>query len=106
MPLPTLTDDQRAAALKKAAEVRKARAEVKEQLKAGRTTLRAVLDLAAADEIIGRLRVSALLQAMPGIGRVRASQIMERLEIATSRRLRGLGPRQRTALLKEFPAIR
>src|SRR5256714_9040616 len=48
------------------------------------------------------MKVSALLEAMPGVGKVRAQQIMERLEIAPSRRLRGLGDRQRKALLADF----
>jgi hypothetical protein len=97
-----LSDDQRRAALEKAAEIRRARAELKEQLKAGQTTLPTVLDRAATDEMVSKLRVSELLQAMPGIGRVRAMQIMDRLKIAESRRLRGLGNQQRRALLEEF----
>lgn len=104
MPLPTLSPEQRAAALEKAAEIRKARAELKEQLKAGKTTLAAVLDRAEADDMVGKLRVSAVLQAMPGIGKIRATQIMEKLKIADSRRLRGLGDQQRKALLGEFAA--
>ena len=104
MPLPTLSPEQRAAALEKAAEIRKARAELKEQLKAGKTTLAAVLDRAENDDMVGKLRVSAVLQAMPGIGKVRATQIMEKLKIAESRRLRGLGDQQRKALLGEFAA--
>ena len=102
MPLPTLTPEQRSAALAKAAEMRKARAELKEQLKAGKTTLAAVLDRAETDDVVGKLRVSAVLQAMPGIGKIRATQIMEKLKIADSRRLRGLGDQQRKALLGEF----
>jgi hypothetical protein len=102
VPLPTLTDEQRRAALEKAAEIRRARAELKEQLKSGRTTLPKVLDLAATDEMVSKLRVSALLQAMPGVGRVRAMQIMDRLKISESRRLRGLGNQQKRALLEEF----
>ncbi len=102
MPLPTLSPEQRAAALEKAAEIRKARAELKEQLKAGKTTLAKVLDRAESDEVVGKLKVSAVLQAMPGIGKVRATQIMEKLKIAESRRLRGLGDQQRKALLAEF----
>ena len=104
MPLPTLRPEQRAAALEKAAEIRKARAELKEQLKQGKTTLTAVLDRAEADDVVGKLKVSAVLQAMPGIGKVRATQIMEKLKIAESRRLRGLGDQQRKALLAEFAA--
>ena len=104
MPLPTLSPEQRAAALEKAAEIRKARAELKEQLKAGKTTLTTVLDRAETDEVVGKLKVSAVLQSMPGIGKVRATQIMEKLKIAESRRLRGLGEQQRKALLAEFAA--
>ena len=104
MPLPTLSPEQRAAALEKAAEIRKARAELKEQLKSGKTTLTKVLDRAEADDVVGKLKVSAVLQAMPGIGKVRATQIMEKLKIAESRRLRGLGDQQRKALLAEFAA--
>ena len=104
MPLPSLSPEQRAAALEKAAEIRKARAELKDQLKSGKTTLASVLDRAERDDVVGKLRVSAVLQALPGIGKIRANQIMEKLKIAESRRLRGLGEQQRKALLGEFPA--
>jgi hypothetical protein len=104
VPLPTLSDEQRRAALEKAAEIRRARAELKEQLKSGQTTLTKVLDRAESDEMVGKLKVSAVLQAMPGIGKVKATQIMERLRIAESRRLRGLGDQQRRALLAVFNA--
>ncbi|GAA4869300.1 MULTISPECIES: integration host factor, actinobacterial type [Saccharopolyspora] len=102
MALPQLTEEQRAAALEKAAAARRARAELKERLKRGGTTLAEVLDTADKDEVFGKMKVSALLEALPGVGKVRAQQIMERLEIANSRRLRGLGERQRKALLAEF----
>ena len=102
MALPPLTPEQRAAALEKAAKARKDRAEVKNNLKRGATTLPAVLKQGQADEIVGKMKVSALLEAMPGVGKVRARQIMERLGIAESRRVRGLGANQRTALENEF----
>ena len=101
MPLPSLSPEQRAAALEKAAEIRKARAELKDQLKSGKTSLAEVLGR-AEDDVVGKLQVSAVLQAMPGIGKIRAQQIMEKLKIADSRRLRGLGDQQRKALLGEF----
>jgi hypothetical protein len=100
--LPQLTEEQRAAALEKAAAARRARAELKERLKRGGTNLQEVLAKSDSDDILGKMKVSALLEALPGVGKVRAQQIMERLEIATSRRLRGLGERQRKALLSEF----
>ena len=102
MALPPLTPDQRAAALEKAAQARKDRAEVKNNLKRGGTTLPAVLKQGQSDDTIGKMKVSALLEAMPGVGKVRARQIMERLGIAESRRVRGLGANQRTALENEF----
>ncbi len=102
MALPPLTPDQRAAALEKAAKARKERAEVKNNLKRGATTLPAVLKQGQSDDTVGKMKVSALLEAMPGVGKVRARQIMERLGIAESRRVRGLGANQRAALENEF----
>jgi len=46
--------------------------------------------------------VSAVLEALPGVGKVRARKIMERLDISASRRVKGLGPKQRESLLAEF----
>lgn len=98
--LPTLTPEQRAAALEKAARARTQRAEVKNNLKRGATTLPAVLDYAAGDEVIARMKVSVLLESLPGVGKIRAAQAMERLGISESRRVRGLGASQRAALLE------
>ena len=102
MALPPLTPDQRAAALEKAARARKERAEVKNRLKHGSTSLSQVLKDGQSDDIGGKMKVSALLESVPGIGKVRARQIMERLGIAESRRVRGLGANQRAALENEF----
>ncbi|MBN9102600.1 MULTISPECIES: integration host factor, actinobacterial type [unclassified Pseudonocardia] len=102
MALPQLTEEQRAAALEKAAAARRVRAELKDRLKRGGTTMGEVLKQSDTDEILGKMKVSALLEAMPGVGKVRAAQLMEQLEIAPSRRLKGLGDRQRKALLTHF----
>ena len=102
MALPQLTDEQRKEALAKAAEARKARAELKEQLKRGDISLKEVLAKASSDEIIGKTKVSALLESLPKVGKVKAKVIMDELEIAQTRRLRGLGDRQRRALLERF----
>ena len=48
------------------------------------------------------MKVSAVLESLPGVGRVRAAKIMERLEISPTRRVRGLGAKQRAALVTEF----
>ena len=102
MALPTLTPEQRAAALEKAAAARKARAELKVRLKSSGTSLDEVLADGASDEVVGKMKVVAVLEAMPGVGKVRAQKIMERLEISPSRRVRGLGAKQREALVREF----
>ena len=100
--LPQLTAEQRSAALEKAAVARRVRAELKERLKRGGTDLKQVLNDAESDEILGKMKVSALLEALPKVGKVKAQELMTELEIAPTRRLRGLGERQRKALLAKF----
>ncbi len=104
MPLPQLDPEQRAAALAKAAEARRIRAELKQMLKAGEVSLREVLDRSSSAEPLAKMKVAEVLEAMPAFGPVKARRLMEELEIAPSRRLRGLGPRQREALLATFEA--
>lgn len=102
MPLPELDPEQRRRALEKAAEVRRIRAAVKDLLRTGQSTFEEVLARADESDVLARMKVSEVLEAMPSIGKVRARRLMERLEIAPTRRLRGLGPRQREALLEVF----
>jgi hypothetical protein len=104
MPLPpALSPEQRQAALNKAAEARRRRAELKERLKMGSTTLQELLAAADGDDIIGKIKVLVLLESLPGVGKVKARRTMEELNISESRRVRGLGPQQREALLRSFP---
>lgn len=102
MVLPPLTPEQRQAALDKAGVARRERADVKRRLKAGETTLGEVVGRAATDEVVAKMKVVDLLQSMPGVGKVRALQLMERIGIAESRRVRGLGAKQVAALETEF----
>lgn len=102
MALPPLTPEQRAAALEKAAAARRTRAELKVRLKSNGASLDDVLADGDRDEVIGKMKVVAVLEAMPGVGKVRAQRIMERLEISPARRVRGLGVKQRQALVREF----
>jgi transposase len=100
--LPPLTPEQRAAALEKAAQARRERAEVKARLKQGGTSLAEVVKEGQDDDVIGKMKVSALLESLPGVGKVRAQQLMERLNISETRRVRGLGSNQIAALEREF----
>lgn len=102
MALPPLTSEQRAAALEKAAEARRIRAKLKSKLKSSSTSLADVLAAGDTDEVVGKMKVAAVLEAMPGVGKVRAQRIMERVGISPTRRVRGLGVKQRRALEQEF----
>ena len=99
---PQLTPEQREAALAKAAEARRARAELKEKLKLGSLSLSDLLDQADGNDTVGKMKVLAVLESLPGVGKVRARRLMEELHISDSRRVRGLGDQQRKALLKLF----
>ena len=98
---PALTPEQRAAALEKAAKVRRERAEVKDKLKMGSLSLSDLLTQADTNETIGKMKVVSVLESLPGLGKVKARRLMETVGISDSRRLQGLGAKQREALLKE-----
>ena len=102
MALPPLTPEQRAAALEKAAAARRERAAVKNRLKDSSSSLSEVIDDGKLDPVLGKMKVTELLEAMPGVGRVRARAIMAEVGIAESRRVRGLGANQAAALLRRF----
>lgn len=98
MALPTLTDEQRKAALEKAAQARHVRAELREKVKTGKVSLKEVLD--STDPIAERMKVSALIESLPGYGKAKAAKIMDELGISATRRVKGLGARQREQLLE------
>jgi hypothetical protein len=104
LPLPPLTPEQRADALRKAAAARRERAQVKNRLKHSGASLTEVVREGRSDGVIGKMKVSELLESMPGVGKVRARLLMERLGIAATRRVRGLGANQVAALEREFGA--
>lgn len=102
MAVPELTPEQRRAALERAAVVRRERAEVKNRLKNSGASLQEVVRDGQQNQVIGKMKVLDLLQAMPGLGKVRARNLMERIGISESRRVRGLGANQIAALEREF----
>ncbi len=102
MALPPLTPEQRTAALEKAAVARRERAAVKNRLKYSQGSLAEVIATGKDNDVIGKMKVSALLESMPGVGRVRARQIMDEVGISESRRVRGLGTNQAAALIARF----
>ncbi|MCP3997848.1 MAG: integration host factor [bacterium] len=102
MPLPKMTDEQRAAALARAGEARRVRAEIKQLLKTGSLSLPDVFDRAAEDDLVAGIKVGAVVVSMPHMGKVKAKRLLDDLGIDESKRLRSLGSRQKEALLGSF----
>jgi hypothetical protein len=100
MAFPTLSPEQRQAALEKAREARAARSALLAGLKAGTVTLADVLG--RDDDIARRTSVAQVVRALPGVGPARANAAMQRAGIILDRRVGGLGARQREQLLAEF----
>lgn len=102
MPIPHLSEEQRREARDAATQARRRRAEVKDQLRSGDLTIEDVLRLADTDEVVAHTKVIDVLKSQPRVGEVRANKVMERLKIASNRRLRGLGKHQIDGLIAEF----
>jgi guanylate kinase len=103
-PPPILTLEQRREALLKAKLARQERAEIKRLITSGGMNIfEAIND---QRESIRRMRVIDLLSALPGVGKARATLIMERRKISPTRRIGGLGQLQLKALAKELAVIK
>ncbi len=96
---PILSEEARNAALAKAAEARRVRAEIKERLKMRSITFPEVLELAKTDETVAKTKVLVILESLPGLGKVKARKVLETVGIAETRRLQGLGEQQKIKLL-------
>ena len=100
MSAPTRTPEQRAQALERALIARQERAQIRSRLKSGELKAREVLESCEENQAWGALPIRAFLTALPGVGSAKADAIMRDIDIAQSRRLRGLGERQRLELLQ------
>jgi hypothetical protein len=100
--VPVRSEAQRADALAVALAARQERARLRSALKSREVTATDVIEGAPGNPLWAGVRVSWLLECVPGIGSVRAERIMAALRIAPSRRIQGLGDRQRAALLAEL----
>lgn len=99
--IPNLTTEQHREYLEKASKVRRERAIVRNDLKSGLMTFGQVLKLADADcQAVSNMRVKQVINSMPGYGHAKTQQLMRALQIADGRRIKGLGVRQRAALLE------
>ena len=99
MAAPTLTAEQRAAALEKARIVRAARSEITTKLSTGIMSPEDALKK-ADDPVVGRMKVKSFINALPGYGKVKTEKLMEELGIPETRRIQGLGSKQMENLKK------
>lgn len=106
MPLPpALTDEQRKSALEKAAQSRKARAEIKEKLKSGSVTFQDLTKQAENDEVVGKMKVLSVLESLPRVGKVKARSLLDYAGVSDTRRMQGLGKNQREKLLNRLAEV-
>ena len=91
MSIPKLTAEQRTEALQKAQQMRTERMILRQELKTGRMSLAQLFER-AGEEMVGKMRVKYLLE----------SKLMEEIGIDESRRVQGLGNRQKADLLAKF----
>ena len=99
---PKLSEEERKAALAKAAASRKRRAEIKQELKNGGLTITKIYEIAQRDSAVAKMRVMELIESIPGVGKVRSQAALDRLGISRTRRIQGLGRHQLQALINEF----
>lgn len=102
---PSLSPEARQAALQKAAAARRQRAELKEKLKMGSLTLKELLEQAERDEVVAKMKVVTVLESLPGLGKVKARRLMEEIGISETRRVQGLGDKQRRSLFEKLAAL-
>ena len=100
--LPEMTDEQRAAALARAGEARRVRAEIKHLLKTGSLTFTDVLERAEDDDLVAGAKVREIVASMPGMGKVGTDKVLAEIGIADGRTLRGLGINQKEQLIVRF----
>jgi len=97
---PSLTNEERRAALQKAAAHRRVRAEFKQEVRSGKRNWREALD--SGDVAIQKMRVKELIESLPGFGTIRAIAVLDKAGISHTRRVQGLGVSQRERLKSEL----
>jgi len=99
---PPLSDEQRRAALEKAAEARRVRAQLKADLQAGAVSLTDVFTRADDEKVVADTKILTVLESLPNIGKVRSRRTLEELQISERQRVRGVGSEQRRRLVERF----
>ena len=92
--------DQRMEALKRANDIRTARAKLKKDLKASRASIQAIL--LDPPEYVMTAKVFDMLLAVPKYGRVKTNRILNQCRISPSKTIGGLSERQRAELVAQL----
>lgn len=100
--IPQLTTERLQAARAAATQARRQRADLKAKVRSGALSLSEAIDVAGEDDVLAHVKVVDLLKSLPRVGEKRAAAVMERLDIAPNRRIRGLGRHQIAGLKAEF----
>jgi hypothetical protein len=101
MALPPLSEEARKEALKKAAAARSARAALRADVKSGKLSFADVIKK-IGDPVGDKIKVITLIESLPGYGKAKAAKLLADLEISETRRVKGLGEKQKAALLKRL----
>ena len=101
MALPKLSLEEKQKALEKAQLVRSKRAQIRQSLKDKITTIGEVL-ANSDDDVVAKMRVTYLLESLPRIGKIKTKKIMNDIGIDETRRIQGLGIRQKKALIEKL----
>jgi hypothetical protein len=96
-PVPERTHDQRMKALRRANDIRTRRAQLKRDLKAGKTSVDGLL--LDPPEWVMTAKVFDMILAVPKYGRVKANKILGQCRISPSKTIGGLSQRQRAELV-------
>ena len=97
---PARSLDQRMEALKRANDIRSARAKLKKDLKAGKTSIQSLL--LDPPEYVETAKVFDMLLAVPKYGRVKTNRILNQCRISPSKTIGGLSERQRAELVAQL----
>jgi hypothetical protein len=95
--VPERTRDQRMKALRRANEIRSKRAQLKRDLKGGKTKIEKLL--LDPPEYVLSAKAFDMILAVPKYGRVKANKILTQCRISPSKTIGGLSERQRAELV-------
>ena len=71
----------------------------------GSLTFKELLDQAERDEVVAKMKVVTVLESLPGLGKVKARRLMEEIGISETRRVQGLGDKQRRSLFEKLASL-